>query len=60
MATLLAMPFLRHRELAVTVDGQRSEYRSAMFAVANTPTFGGGMAVCPDADPADRLIRMAA
>lgn len=59
VATLLRLPFLRHRELAVTVDGQRSEYRSAMFAVANTPTFGGGMAVCPDADPADGLLDVA-
>ncbi len=56
VATLLTMPGLRHRELAVTVDGQRSEYRSALFAVNNTPTFGGGMAICPDADPTDGLL----
>ena len=56
VATLLTMPGLRHRELAVTVDGERSEYRSALFAVANTRTFGGGMAICPDADPADGLL----
>ena len=55
-ATLLTMPFLRHREIAVTVDGVRREYRSALFAVANTPTFGGGMAICPDADPSDGLL----
>ena len=53
VAALLTMPGLRYRELAVTVDGERSEYRSALFAVANTPTFGGGMAICPDADPGD-------
>ena len=56
VAALLTMPGLRHRELAVTVDGQRSEYRSALFAVANTPTFGGGMAICPDAEPDDGLL----
>ena len=56
VATLLTMPGLRHRELVVTVDGQRHEYRSALFAVANTPTFGGGMAICPDADPTDGLL----
>ncbi len=56
VATLLTMPGLRHRELAVTVDGQRAEYRSALFAVNNTPTFGGGMAICPDADPTDGLL----
>ena len=56
VATLLTMPGLRHREIAVTVDGERREYRSALFAVANTPTFGGGMAICPDADPSDGLL----
>ena len=56
VATLLTLPGLRHRKLVVTVDGERSEYRSALFAVANTPTFGGGMAICPDADPADGLL----
>ena len=60
VATLLTMPVLRHRELTVTVDGQRSELRSALFAVNNTPTFGGGMAICPDADPADGLIDVCA
>lgn len=56
VATLLTMPGLRCRDLAVTADGERSEYRSALFAVANTPTFGGGMAICPDADPGDGLL----
>ena len=56
VATLLTMPGLRYRELAVTVDGERSEYRSVLFAVANTPTFGGGMAICPEADPCDGLL----
>lgn len=59
LATLLTMPGLRHRDLAVTVDGQRHQYRSALFAVANTPTFGGGMAICPDADPTDGLLDVA-
>lgn len=56
VATLLTMPGLRHRELAVTVDGRRAEYRSALLAVANTPTFGGGMAICPGADPCDGML----
>lgn len=55
-ATLLTLPGLRHRELAVTVDGERSQFRSAFFAVANTATFGGGMAICPDADAQDGLL----
>ncbi len=59
-ATLLTMPGLRHRELAVTVDGERTELRSALFAVNNARTFGGGMAICPDADLADGLIDVCA
>ena len=56
VATLLTLPGLRYRELAVTVDGQRAEYRTALFAVNSTPTFGGGMAICPDADPCDGML----
>ncbi len=56
VATLLTMPGLRHRELTVTVDGKRTDYRSALFAVNNARTFGGGMAICPDADPCDGMI----
>ncbi len=56
VATLLAVPGLRPRRLAITVDGQRRECLSALFAVANTPTFGGGMAICPQADPGDGLL----
>ena len=59
VATLLELPGLRHRDLAITVDEQRFDCRSAMFAVANTSTFGGGMAVCPDADPSDGLLDVA-
>ncbi len=56
VAALLALWGLRHRELSVTVDGQRSQFRSTLFAIANTATFGGGMAVCPDASAHDGLL----
>ena len=56
VATLLTMPRLRCRNVTITVDSERRECRSAMFAVANTPTFGGGMAICPDADPCDGML----
>jgi len=59
-ATLLTLPGLRHREIAVTVDGERTELRSVLLAVNNARTFGGGMAVCPDADLADGLIDVCA
>jgi diacylglycerol kinase (ATP) len=53
LATMLELPRLERRELAVIVDGRRHEYRSALVAVGNTGWFGGGMAICPDADPTD-------
>lgn len=56
VATLLTVARLRHRRLAFTVDGQRHEFTCALWAVANTRSFGGGMAICPDADPRDGLL----
>ncbi len=56
VATLLELPRLEAVELHLTVDGEEHELASAMFAVANTRYFGGGMAVCPDADPTDGLL----
>ena len=58
VATLLTVPRLRHRRLRFLVDGQRHEFTSALWAVANTPSFGGGMAICPDANPADGLLNL--
>jgi len=59
VATLLTLGRLRHRQVAITIDGERYERSSALFAVANTATFGGGMAICPDADPRDGVLDIA-
>ncbi|MEM9133147.1 MAG: diacylglycerol kinase family protein [Actinomycetota bacterium] len=56
VATLLELPRLEAVEIHLTVDGEEHELSSAMFAVANTRYFGGGMAICPDADPTDGLL----
>lgn len=40
-------------EITVTVDGERRQARMHDVVVANGPYFGGGMKICPDADPAD-------
>jgi diacylglycerol kinase (ATP) len=40
-------------EVTVTVDGERRQARMHDVVVANGPYFGGGMKICPDADPAD-------
>ena len=40
-------------EVTVTVDGERRHARMHDVVVANGPYFGGGMKICPEADPAD-------
>ncbi len=56
VATILELPHLKARRIVLTIDGQKLEYDAAMLAVANTGWFGGGMQICPDADPNDGLL----
>jgi len=53
LATLLQLPQLRTYEVEVEVDGQPVTSETTLLAIGNTAYFGGGMKVCPDADPAD-------
>lgn len=55
-ATLLELPRLARRAWRLVVDGVVHEVDGVLVAVANTGYFGGGMAICPDADPADGLL----
>ena len=43
-------------EVTVIVDGERRQARMHDVVVANGPYFGGGMKICPDADPADGMF----
>ena len=38
------------------VDGETREQDAVLVAVGNTGTYGGGMRMCPDADPTDGLL----
>jgi len=40
----------------LTLDGETTQVEGMLVAVANSPSYGGGMAVCPDADPTDGLL----
>ena len=53
VATVLELPGLRRRPVRLTVDGDVHEHDTALLAVGNTAWFGGGMQICPDADPTD-------
>lgn len=55
-ATLLEIPRFRARPLVIHVDGVRHELDAAIVAAGNTAFFGGGMEICPTADPTDGLI----
>ncbi|MBV1852949.1 diacylglycerol kinase [Catellatospora tritici] len=58
IAVLLELARLRARRYQVTVDGQQREIDAILLAVGNTSRYGGGMRICPDADPTDGLLDM--
>jgi diacylglycerol kinase (ATP) len=40
----------------LTVDGVRRDLSAMLVAVGNTRSYGGGIRICPDADPSDGLL----
>jgi diacylglycerol kinase (ATP) len=53
VAILAELARLRPREVTVVLDGAARTLPVTLVAVGNTPWYGGGMRVCPAADPAD-------
>lgn len=56
LAIVRELPVFRPIPYAIECDGDRIETRAMLVAVANTTSFGGGMRICPDADPQDGLF----
>jgi YegS/Rv2252/BmrU family lipid kinase len=56
VAVLAELARLRPRELTIVLDGEARTLPVTMVAVGNTPWYGGGMKVCPGADPTDGLF----
>lgn len=56
VATMVELPGLALRRTTLVVDGDAHEYATGLLAVGNTGWFGGGMHICPEADPADGLL----
>jgi diacylglycerol kinase (ATP) len=56
VAVLAELARLRPRELTIVLDGESHTLPVTMVAVGNTPWYGGGMKVCPGADPTDGLF----
>jgi diacylglycerol kinase (ATP) len=56
VAILAELARLRPRELTLVLDGATRTLPVTLVAVGNTAWYGGGMRVCPGADPADGLF----
>lgn len=53
LATVLELIGLRQMPLRVETEGGLLDTRATLVAVGNTPYYGGGIPVCPQADPGD-------
>ncbi|WP_346623633.1 diacylglycerol kinase family protein [Blastococcus montanus] len=56
LAVLAELARLRPYEITLTLDGVERTLPATMIAVGNTAWYGGGLRVCPAADPADGLL----
>jgi len=56
LAIVTELARLRAARLTVEVDGDRTELDATQIAVGNIPFYGGGIPICPGADPADGLF----
>jgi diacylglycerol kinase (ATP) len=56
VAVVAELARLRPRELTLVLDGESQTLPITMVAVGNTAWYGGGMKICPGADPADGLF----
>ena len=56
LAILRELPVFTPIPYAITVDGRRTETEAMLVAVANGPSYGGGMRVAPDASFDDGLL----
>ncbi|MEH1165989.1 diacylglycerol kinase [Micromonospora sp. CPCC 205539] len=56
LAILVELIRLRPRRYTLRLDGVPHELDAVLVAVGNCPTYGGGMRICPDADPTDGLL----
>jgi diacylglycerol kinase (ATP) len=56
IAVLAELTRLRPHRLTLVLDGETRTLPITMVAVGNTPWYGGGMKVCPGAEPTDGLF----
>ncbi|MGS2615720.1 diacylglycerol kinase [Micromonospora sp. LZ34] len=56
LAILMELARLRPRRYTLRLDGEPQEVDAVLVAVGNAPSYGGGMRICPAADPTDGLL----
>jgi diacylglycerol kinase (ATP) len=56
LAIALEMGRLRSRFYQLELDGADGSNPYVLVAVGNCPSYGGGLRICPDADPTDGLL----
>lgn len=56
LATLAELRVFSPLSYRLTIDGQVRTLDAMLVAIGNTSSYGGGMLVCPDADPTDGLL----
>ncbi|MFI6821003.1 diacylglycerol kinase [Micromonospora sp. NPDC050187] len=56
LAILVELARLRPRRYTLRLDGAAQETEAVLVAIGNCASYGGGMRICPDADPTDGLL----
>jgi diacylglycerol kinase (ATP) len=56
LAIFLELARLRPREYLMHLDGVAHRFTGVLVAVGNTASYGGGIRICPEADPTDGLL----
>jgi diacylglycerol kinase (ATP) len=56
LAIVLETARLRAHRYALEIDGADRSFTGVLVAVGNCPSYGGGLRICPAADPADGLL----
>ena len=56
LATMAELRVFSPLQYRLTLDGKMRELQAMLVAIGNTSSYGGGMLICPKADPYDGLL----
>jgi diacylglycerol kinase (ATP) len=56
LATMAELRVFSPLQYRLTLDGEVREQQAMLVAIGNTSSYGGGMLICPKADPYDGLL----